>query len=99
MAGFMTGTTMLETPRLLLRRWRESDREPFHRLNADPLAMEFFPACLTRQESDASIDRIEAHLERHGFGLYAAELRETGEFTGFIGVAWTPFEAHFTPCV
>jgi ribosomal-protein-alanine N-acetyltransferase len=90
---------MLQTPRLLLRRWREADREPFHRMNADLRVMEFFPACLTRQESDALIDRIESHLERHGFGLYAAELRETGEFTGFVGMGWTPFQAHFTPCV
>ena len=90
---------MLETPRLLLRAWRDSDRELFHRMNTDPRVMEYFPACLTRPESDAMIVRIEAHVERHGFGFYAAELRETGEFIGFVGMAWTPFEAHFTPCV
>jgi len=90
---------MLETPRLLLRRWRESDREPFHRMNADPRVMEFLPACLTRPESDGLIDRIQVHLDRHGFSLYAAELRETGDFIGFVGMIWTPFEAHFTPCV
>jgi RimJ/RimL family protein N-acetyltransferase len=99
MAGIMPGTPMLETPRLLLRRWRESDRETFHRMNADPRVMEFFPACLTRSESDALIDRIEAHMDRYGFGLYAAQLRETAEFIGFVGMGWTPFEAHFTPCV
>jgi RimJ/RimL family protein N-acetyltransferase len=93
------GDVMLETPRLLLRRWRELDREPFHRMNADTRVMEFFPACLTRQESDEMIDRTETHIARHGFGLYAAELRETGDFIGFVGMGWTPFEAHFTPCV
>ena len=99
MANVMPRTPMLQTPRLLLRRWHKQDREPFHRMNADPHVMEFFPACLTRQESDGLIDRIEAHMERHRFGFYAAELRETGEFIGFVGMGRTPFEAHFTPCV
>jgi RimJ/RimL family protein N-acetyltransferase len=61
--------------------------------------MEYFPACLTRAESDATAGRIEDHFERHGFGLWAAELLGTGELAGYIGL-WTPrFEAHFTPCV
>ncbi|HTW23143.1 MAG TPA: GNAT family N-acetyltransferase [Candidatus Baltobacteraceae bacterium] len=90
---------MLETHRLLLRRWRDSDRQPFAALNADPLVMRFFPATLSRPESDRAVDRIEAHFEARGFGLFAAELRQTGAFIGFIGL-WTPdFEASFTPCV
>jgi len=90
---------MLETHRLLLRRWRDSDREPFAALNSDPRVMRFFPAALSRAESDHAVDRIETHFENQGFGLFAAELRESGAFIGFIGL-WTPdFEAHFTPCV
>jgi RimJ/RimL family protein N-acetyltransferase len=89
----------LETARLRLRRWRESDREPFYRMNSDPRVMEFFPACLSREESDALIERAEAHFETHGFGPFAAELRATGEFAGFIGLFIPQFEAYFTPCV
>jgi RimJ/RimL family protein N-acetyltransferase len=83
--------TRIETPRLILRGWRDSDREPFARMNADPRVMEFFPACLSREQSDAIIDRET--------GLLALELRETGEFIGFIGLAAPRFDAHFTPCV
>src|SRR5438270_8459617 len=83
--------TRLETPRLILRPWRDSDREPFARMNADPRVMEFFPACLSREESDAIIDRNP--------GVLAAELRDTREFIGYIGLAVPTFEAHFTPCV
>jgi len=90
---------MLTTPRLLMRRWRDSDREPFARINADPRVMEHFPALLTREESDAGVDRAQAHFDRHGFGLFAAELREDGSFLGFIGLAVPDFEAPFTPCV
>ena len=89
----------IETPRLILRRWTESDREPFFRINSDPRVMEFFPACLTREESDGLIGRAEVHFEKHGFGPFAAELRETGELAGFVGLFVPEFEAYFTPCV
>lgn len=91
--------TALSTPRLLLRRWRAEDREPFYRINSDPHVMLFFPACLTRAESNAALDRMEAHFVEHGFGLWAAELIETGELAGFIGLSMPRFTAHFTPCV
>ena len=90
---------MLQTPRLLLRPWQESDREPFQLINADPRVMEFFAAPLSPAESDRMIDRIQAHIVRHRFGFFAAELRATGEFIGFVGMSHVPFEAHFTPCV
>jgi ribosomal-protein-alanine N-acetyltransferase len=83
---------MIETPRLVLRPWRDSDRDPFARMNADPRVMEFFPACLSRVESDALFDRAR-------LSVLAAELRDTGEFIGFIGLSVPTFEAHFTPCV
>jgi RimJ/RimL family protein N-acetyltransferase len=91
--------TMLETPRLLLRRWRDDDREPFAEMCADARVMRHFPSPLTRDECDRMVDRNLAHFERHGFGLYAAELRDTGAFIGFIGLAVPSFQAHFTPCV
>ncbi|MBV9267300.1 MAG: GNAT family N-acetyltransferase, partial [Acidobacteriaceae bacterium] len=90
---------MLSTPRLLLRRWCEDDREPFARINADRKVMEFMPALLTRAESDAMVDRIEAHFGRYGFGPFAVELRSAAEFIGFVGLFVPSFEAHFTPCV
>jgi ribosomal-protein-alanine N-acetyltransferase len=90
---------MPETERLLLRRWRDDDRAPFAALNADPEVMRHFPARLSREESDALIDRAEQHFERHGYGLWALERRDTGAFIGFTGLAVPRFEAHFTPAV
>jgi RimJ/RimL family protein N-acetyltransferase len=89
----------LRAERLLLRRWRDSDREPFAALNADPLVMEHFPTLLTREESDRMVDRIELHFQEHGFGLWAVELPEKVPFIGFVGLAIPRFEASFTPCV
>jgi RimJ/RimL family protein N-acetyltransferase len=93
------GVLVLETERLTLRAWRQSDREPFARMNADPRVMEFLPGILSRSDSEAFADRIEAHFSAHGFGLFATELRMSGEFIGFTGLAVPSFEAHFTPCV
>jgi len=91
--------TGLKTERLILRRWRAEDRLPFQRMNADPRVMEFFPGLLTAEESDALVRRIESHFDRHGFGPYAAELVETGDFIGFVGLMVPEFEAPFTPAV
>ncbi|GII31467.1 GNAT family N-acetyltransferase [Planotetraspora mira] len=88
---------MLETERLSLRRWRESDREPFAALNADPEVMEHFPALLSRDESDALVGRIEEGFEERGFGLWAVEAE--GAFIGFTGLTVPRFTAGFTPCV
>ncbi len=93
------GIPKIGTERLILRKWRESDRETFAQMNADPMVMEHFPALLSRAESDALVDFAEAHLEQHGFGPWAAELRETGEFIGYVGLVIPRFEAAFTPCV
>jgi RimJ/RimL family protein N-acetyltransferase len=90
---------VLQTERFILRRWRDADRDAFASMNADPRVMEFLPECLTRAQSDAMLNRIEKHFDIYGFGLFAAELRATGEFAGFVGLAVPGFKAFFTPCV
>ena len=87
------------TDRLILRPWRQADRQPFSQMNADPRVMEFMPGVLSREESDRLTDRIVAHFRQHDFGPYAVELRQDHSFIGFIGLSIPLFEAHFTPCV
>ena len=95
---------MLRTERLVLRRWREEDLEPYAALNADPDVMHHFPKTLSRAESDAMVDRIEAHFDERGYGLWAVEVIGSASnggvpFIGFIGLAYQTFPAHFTPAV
>src|ERR1700743_551466 len=80
----------VRTDRLLLRRWREEDRAPFAELNGDAETLVFFPSTLARAESDAYVDRIEARFEDQGYGLWALEVRQTGEFIGYTGLAPMP---------
>ena len=89
----------LLTPRLILRPWHDSDREPFAKINSDSRVMEYFPHVLGRTESDAFVDQIIAHFAEHRFGLYAAELAADGSFIGYIGLAAPKFSSAFTPCV
>ena len=89
----------LQTERLVLRRWRAADREPFAALNADPVVMEHFVAPLARAESDDLVDRIEDHFDQEGWGLWAVEVTETSRFIGFTGLWPATFEAPFTPAV
>jgi len=88
-------TEEIRTERLLMRRWRDEDRAPFAAMNADPIVMEHFPGLMTRAESDAFVDRIEAHFDEHGYGLWVLE-DETG-FLGFTGLNWARFESDFNP--
>jgi RimJ/RimL family protein N-acetyltransferase len=89
----------LRTPRLCLRRWRATDAAPFAAMNADPRVMEHFPTVLSRAQSDALLARITAHLEEHGFGLWAVEIPGVAPLVGFVGLSRPQFQAHFTPCV
>ncbi|HXL18448.1 MAG TPA: GNAT family N-acetyltransferase, partial [Streptosporangiaceae bacterium] len=67
----------IRTDRLLLRRWLDSDREPFAALNADPKTMRFFVATLDRLESDAFVDLIKSRFDQQGYGLWALEITDT----------------------
>ena len=89
----------IETERLVLRRWEQTDLEPFAALNADPVVMEHFPAVMTEADTVGFIDWIELGFERNGFGLWAVEVSETGALAGFTGLSVPAFEAHFTPAV
>lgn len=70
----------METPRLLLRSWKDEDREPFAEMNGSANVMKYFPACLSAAQSNAFVDRINAEFEETGFGLYALEIKDAGEF-------------------
>jgi RimJ/RimL family protein N-acetyltransferase len=90
---------VIDTARLQLCEWRDDHRAPFAALNADPEVMEHLPSVLTRAMSDAFVDRIRSHFDRHGYGLWALHVRATGEFIGYTGLVLQTFPAHFTPAV
>jgi RimJ/RimL family protein N-acetyltransferase len=93
---------MPTTERLVLRSWRPADRAPFAQLNADPEVVRFINdgAALTRADSDALLDAIEAHWREHGFGLWCAAPREDpDDCLGFVGLAVPSFLPAVLPAV
>lgn len=82
-----------------MRAWRDSDREPYASLNADPEVMRHFPSTLTREQSDQMVDRMVAAWNINACGLWAVERRDDGTFIGFVGLAAPSWTTTFTPCV
>jgi RimJ/RimL family protein N-acetyltransferase len=83
------------TKRLRLRPWSSEFAEPLVAMNRDPEVMRFIRAgsTLSREESLALSERLATHWAQHGFGLWAAEARASGEFLGFVGLShplWFP---------
>ena len=87
---------MIETPRLLVREWRDEDYNPFFRINSDPEVTRHIRPVRDRQESDAMIERQRGMQARHGHCFWAVERREDGALVGFCGlrpgVPGTPIE-------
>jgi ribosomal-protein-alanine N-acetyltransferase len=95
----MAARVHIETERLRLRDWTAADAEPFAALNSDPRVMEFFSRPLDRAESDAFLARNQAGIDADGYGLYALEVKASGRFIGYVGLARPTFAAHFTPAI
>jgi RimJ/RimL family protein N-acetyltransferase len=83
---------ILEGPRLRLRPWQAADWAPLAALNADPVAMRYFAAPLSRAESDAWGARLQAHIATHGWGFWAVERREAPGCIGAVGLMHIPWQ-------
>jgi RimJ/RimL family protein N-acetyltransferase len=77
---------MIETERLILRAFRDEDREAFAALNGDPRVGEWLGGVSDRAQSDAMLERTNAHIAKHGFGFWAAERKADGRLVGMIGL-------------
>ena len=88
-----------DTERLRLRCWQDEDRAAFAALNADPRVMEFFPSPLSREQSDAVVDRVQSQFAQRGWGFWAAELKASAQFIGFVGLNVPAAELPCSPCV
>jgi RimJ/RimL family protein N-acetyltransferase len=79
----------LDTARLRLRRWRPDDLEALARWHVDPDLMRHMgKLTFTREEVESDLERYERHWQEHGFGLWAAEEKESGALIGRVGLAY-----------
>lgn len=90
---------VLQTSRLLLREWRDSDRAAFAEMNRNPLVMRFFPGLMERRASDAFVDRLQDLHLHLGYTLWVVEVidseRGASPFAGFTGLMPPTFDLPF----
>jgi RimJ/RimL family protein N-acetyltransferase len=84
------GDFRLETDRLILREWRDEDREPFYEMSKDPRVMVTLGSIMTRAESDALIDKVQARQVEHGHTVWALERKDDASFLGWCGIVIVP---------
>lgn len=90
---------ILETKRLILRDWQDSDLEPFAAINADPKVMKYFPAPLDRAQSDAVVGRFIGYAQKNGFSFQPVVEKSTGDMIGMVGLNIPDYPVPFAPCV
>jgi RimJ/RimL family protein N-acetyltransferase len=89
---------IIDTSRGRLRAWRDSDREAFAAMHADPEVMWDAVAPLSRAESDAKLERYRQVFAAHGFSRWAMEDRDGG-FLGYVGLLPIPDRLQLGPGV
>lgn len=89
----------IDTDRLILRRFTPDDTAKMVTINADAQVMECFPTIMTSAQTEAHLARVFKHWTTNSFGLFALEIRKTGQFIGFTGLTIPTYETPATPCV
>ena len=95
----MTHITELETERLRLRQWQDSDYPVFADINADPEVMKYYPKTLTPAESDEMANKIKSLISQRGWGFWALEQKQDKKFIGFVGLHEPTYELPVSPCI
>jgi len=88
---------IFKSERLGFRNWKTDDLAEFSKLNADETVMEHFPSTLTELETADFIKRLQKHYKEKKYTYFAVEIIETGEFIGFIGMAYQDYKTEYTP--
>ena len=89
-------TVYIETERLRLRDWRETDLLPFQQMNANRQVRRYFPSLLSYKRSEHDMKKMDEAIQSNGIGLFAVELKETNGWLGFIGLNYVPKESKYT---
>jgi [ribosomal protein S5]-alanine N-acetyltransferase len=80
------GHKVLETERMVLRRMELSDVDNLMGIFSDPVAMRYYPSTKSRREAEEWVRWTLSSYRDHGFGLWVALLKDSGEFAGQCGL-------------
>jgi RimJ/RimL family protein N-acetyltransferase len=88
----------IETPRLILRQWKDCDYAHFYRMGQCTDVMKYFPGLLNNEQSKALADKFRTIIDTQGWGFWAIELKASRQFIGFTGLYDQPEQFSFSPC-
>jgi ribosomal-protein-alanine N-acetyltransferase len=77
---------IFETPRLVLREFVPADADALARVISDPVTMRYFPMRFDRAAVEEWLARNLRRYETNGHGLWAMELKSSGEMIGDCGI-------------
>ncbi|NOZ54860.1 MAG: GNAT family N-acetyltransferase [Gammaproteobacteria bacterium] len=95
----MPNIVELETERLILKQWKDSDYRVFTGMSSDPEVMRYYPSLMSRSESNEMADKIRSLISDKGWGFWAVEEKDDNKFIGFVGLHEPVPELSFSPCV
>lgn len=93
----MKNRYIFKSERLGFRNWNETDLIELAKINADKDIMKHFPKTQSKNETSEFIKRHSIQYKENGYNYFATEILETGEFIGFIGLAFQNYKTAFTP--
>ena len=88
---------VLETARLILRDYTLEDFEALFEILSDEETMQHYPKPYDAEMTRCWIEKNIQRYQNHGFGLWAATLKETGEFIGDCGITIQNIDGEFLP--
>ena len=88
---------ILETERLILREYTRDDFNALYKILSDPETMSHYPSPYDERGVERWLDWSLDNYERYGFGLWAIELKDTGEFIGDCGITMQNIDGEILP--
>lgn len=88
---------ILETERLILREYEQADFDALYPILSDPETMRYYPKPYDEKGVQRWLDWSLDNYRRYGFGLWAAILKESGEFVGDCGLTMQQIDGESLP--
>lgn len=88
---------VLETGRLILREYTKDDFNGLYAILSDPITMQHYPKPYDEKGTMRWIEWSLANYSKYGFGLWAINRKDTGEFIGDCGITMQMIDGELLP--
>lgn len=89
--------TILETPRLILRSWKDEDIEPFADMMSDKHVMRFYARPMERQRAIDTAQTMRERLEENRYGRFVMQIKGDDRYAGMMVLDDIRYDVPFEP--